>query len=99
MTFAAVAFADRGNRCYWQGGRTPPWALAAIGGRRQREPWCSSRSATRFSRGAASHLCAAFRARADRQFDITNPQGIRPAYEIGLKDGEAFAVAMAARSA
>jgi predicted acylesterase/phospholipase RssA len=25
------------------------------------------------------------------QFDITNPNGIRKAYELGLRDGEAFA--------
>jgi hypothetical protein len=25
------------------------------------------------------------------QFDITNPDGIRDAYELGVKDGEAFA--------
>ena len=28
------------------------------------------------------------------QFDITNPDGIRAAYELGLKDGDAFATAM-----
>lgn len=28
------------------------------------------------------------------QFDITNPDGIRRAYELGLKDGNAFAAAM-----
>ncbi len=28
------------------------------------------------------------------QFDITNPDGIRAAYELGLKDGDAFASAM-----
>jgi hypothetical protein len=30
------------------------------------------------------------------QLDITNPAGIRKAYEMGLKDGEAFAKAAAA---
>lgn len=25
------------------------------------------------------------------QFDITNPEGIRAAYELGVKDGKAFA--------
>jgi predicted acylesterase/phospholipase RssA len=28
------------------------------------------------------------------QFDITNPDGIRAAYELGLRDGDAFAAAM-----
>lgn len=28
------------------------------------------------------------------QFDVTNPDGIRAAYELGLKDGDAFAAAM-----
>jgi predicted acylesterase/phospholipase RssA len=28
------------------------------------------------------------------QFDITNPEGIRSAYELGVKDGNAFAAAM-----
>jgi hypothetical protein len=28
------------------------------------------------------------------QFDITNPHGIRTAYELGLKDGEAFAASL-----
>src|SRR3954452_11620378 len=28
------------------------------------------------------------------QFDITNPEGIRAAYELGLRDGAAFAVSM-----
>jgi hypothetical protein len=28
------------------------------------------------------------------QFDITDPDGIRTAYELGLKDGDAFALAM-----
>jgi hypothetical protein len=28
------------------------------------------------------------------QFDITNPQGIRAAYELGLRDGEAFAASL-----
>ncbi len=28
------------------------------------------------------------------QFDITNPHGIRAAYELGLKDGDAFAKAL-----
>jgi predicted acylesterase/phospholipase RssA len=32
------------------------------------------------------------------QFDITNPAGIRQAYEMGLKDGEAFAKGVAAHS-
>jgi hypothetical protein len=32
------------------------------------------------------------------QFDITNPAGIRRAYEIGWKDGEAFAQGLLARS-
>ena len=32
------------------------------------------------------------------QFDITNPGGIRRAYEIGVKDGEAFAASMAGRA-
>jgi predicted acylesterase/phospholipase RssA len=30
------------------------------------------------------------------QFDITNPQGIRAAYELGLRDGATFAAAMGA---
>jgi hypothetical protein len=32
------------------------------------------------------------------QFDITNPAGVRRAYEIGVKDGEAFAGRMAPSS-
>ena len=28
------------------------------------------------------------------QFDITNPAGIRAAYELGVKDGEAFATGL-----
>jgi predicted acylesterase/phospholipase RssA len=32
------------------------------------------------------------------QFDITNPAGIRKAYEMGLKDGEAFAKRAGAHS-
>jgi predicted acylesterase/phospholipase RssA len=28
------------------------------------------------------------------QFDITNPRGIRAAYELGLKDGNAFAASL-----
>jgi hypothetical protein len=28
------------------------------------------------------------------QFDIRNPDGIRAAYELGVKDGDAFAAAM-----
>ena len=31
------------------------------------------------------------------QFDITNPSGIRKAYELGLRDGAAFAGQMGAR--
>ena len=30
-------------------------------------------------------------AKPNGQFDITDPDGIRGAYELGLKDGEAFA--------
>ncbi|MFL5164063.1 MAG: patatin-like phospholipase family protein, partial [Microvirga sp.] len=33
-----------------------------------------------------------------RQFDITNPAGIRKAYDMGLKDGEAFAKRASAHS-
>ncbi len=32
------------------------------------------------------------------QFDITNPTGIRKAYELGLRDGEAFARRVTAHS-
>jgi predicted acylesterase/phospholipase RssA len=32
------------------------------------------------------------------QFDITNPAGIRKAYEMGLRDGEAFAKRAGAHS-
>jgi predicted acylesterase/phospholipase RssA len=32
------------------------------------------------------------------QFDITNPSGIRKAYEMGLRDGEAFAKRAGAHS-
>jgi hypothetical protein len=32
------------------------------------------------------------------QFDITNPAGIRKAYEMGLRDGESFAKGVAAHS-
>lgn len=32
------------------------------------------------------------------QFDITNPAGIRKAYEMGLRDGEAFARSKGAAS-
>jgi predicted acylesterase/phospholipase RssA len=28
------------------------------------------------------------------QFDITNPDGIRAAYELGVRDGDAFAAAL-----
>jgi hypothetical protein len=28
---------------------------------------------------------------AAKQFDVTNPEGIRDAYDLGLKDGAAFA--------
>jgi hypothetical protein len=31
---------------------------------------------------------------AVKQFDLTNPDGIRDAYELGLKDGAAFAARM-----
>jgi hypothetical protein len=32
------------------------------------------------------------------QFGITNPAGIRKAYEMGLRDGESFAKGVAAHS-
>jgi hypothetical protein len=28
------------------------------------------------------------------QFDITNPDGIRAAYELGVRDGDAFAASL-----
>jgi len=106
MMFDAVAFAGGGNRCYWQGGfwdaaaprlgLSPDLVVGVSAG-----AWSACHTLLGMSRRAAEMVaegCRRGRPVPIGQFDITNPAGVRRAYEIGVKDGEAFAGRMAPSS-